>query len=571
MAETRTSPTTKIRRFRAVSRPAWLAARASNVLERRFRLAVLVVTACTAVLGAFVTLPAGVRGLWNLLRPPSPALRDTIVIIERQRSLRQELASADTALERSRQTLQLASMARIDALVAGTDPRADSLARLVALFEPLIARAENAPLPETYRAIAESPALRNDPRVRALVDSLGDVERERDEFGAGAAVDPIYVSLTTRSNALGRAIVAVAEARRLWLRREIAALNAAHAPQAPVQSPLPDTLTAALHRDSVARALATGNAALGAARLENARVLAALSRARASGQLATFPVLLAASIVIGGAIAFILLLADEIGSPRLATGAEAERLTDARVLTVLGPREVPAERMRRESDRERPSLLDPGLDTHRMMAWHITAMAPPDGLVVITGETAVIRATTAANIAAVLANEARGTLLIDLDFEMHLLAAMLGVRGSPGMAEVLQNRRSWSESIVPVTVGRGRTLDLIPSGMRSRALGPSEAEALGAETRRAARRYDYTIVSAPLPVARGALPAVDVVLCAALARTKVSTLARSAAGLRDDGARILGVVLWEGALPSPPTSRSVDRSRRDRTHPRNAA
>jgi Mrp family chromosome partitioning ATPase len=571
MAETRTSPTTKIRRFRAVSRPAWLAARASNVLKRRFRLAVLVVTACTAVLGAFVTLPAGVRGLWNLLRPPSPALRDTVSIVGRERVLRQQLADADTALERARQALRLASMARVDALVAGTDPRADSLARLVALFEPLIARAENAPLPDTYRAIAESPALREDGRARALVDSLADVERERDEFGAGAAVDPIYVSLTTRSNALGRAIVALADSRRLALRREIAALNAAHAPHEPVETPLPDTLSAALRRDGVARALATSSAALGAVRRENARVLAALSRVRTSGQLASFPVLLAASVVIGGAIAFVLLLTDEIGSPRLATGAEAERLTDARVLTVLGPREVPAERMRRESDRERPSLLDPGLDAHRMMAWHITAMAPPDGLVVITGETAVIRATMAANIAAVLANEARGTLLIDLDFEVHALAAMLAVRESPGMADVLHNRRSWSESIVQVTVGRGRTLDMIPSGVRSRALGPSEADALGAETRRAARRYDYTIVSAPLVIARRALPAVDVVLCAALARTKVSTLARSAAGLRDDGARILGVALWEGTLPSPPPSKSIDRSRRDRTHPRHAA
>jgi Mrp family chromosome partitioning ATPase len=571
MAELRTSPTTKIRRFRAVSRPAWLAARASNVLKRRFRLAILVATASTAVLGAFVTLPAGVRGLWNLLRPASPSLRDTVAVIDQQRSLRQELAGADTALARAREALQLASMARVDALVAGTDPRADSLARIVAVFEPLIARAENAPLPETYRAIAESPALRDDARARALVDSLGDVERERDEFGAGAAVDPIYVSLTTRSNALGRAIVALAESRRLALRREISVLNATHASPAPVETPLPDTLAAAQRRDSLAKVLAVSSRAVGTARVENARVLAALSRARASGQLASFPVLLAASVVIGGAIAFILLLTDEIGSPRLATSAEAERLTDARVLTVIGPREVPAERMRRESDRERPSLLDPGLDAHRMMAWHITAMAPPEGLVVITGETAVIRATTAANIAAVLANEARGTLLIDLDFETHVLAGLLGARESPGMADVLQNRRSWSESIVQVTVGRGRTLDMIPSGIRSRALGPSEAEALGAETRRAARRYDYTIVSASLAVARRALPAVDVVLCAALARTRVSTLARSAAGLRDDGARILGVALWEGSLPSPPTAKSIDRLRRDRTNPRHAA
>jgi len=41
-----------------------------------------------------------------------------------------------------------------------------------------------------------------------------------------------------------------------------------------------------------------------------------------------------------------------------------------------------------------------------------------------------------------------------------------------------------------------------------------------------------------------------VLLCAQLQRTRGRRLARLAAGMRDEGAEITGVVLWEGAAPS---------------------
>src|SRR5438876_11656436 len=74
----------------------------------------------------------------------------------------------------------------------------DSLSAELATLNRLIDRAENAPLPTSYRALAASPTVAADPRVRVLLDSLADIERERNAFGAVGGVDPVDLSLTSR-------------------------------------------------------------------------------------------------------------------------------------------------------------------------------------------------------------------------------------------------------------------------------------------------------------------------------------------------------------------------------------
>jgi Mrp family chromosome partitioning ATPase len=516
------------------------------VLSRRSRLVALVVFVAGGILTGFLVFPAGVRGVVGLLRPPTP-LRDTVALAGAERLAGDRLAAAESLVTATRRQLQLAQAAH--AAASRSLPQVDSIVAQLALIEPLMQRAENAPLPETFRAIATSPTLSGDARVSALLDSLADVERERDEFGAGAAVDPVFVALTTRANALGRSIVAIADARRAALRRQLDSLQArASARAAP--APLPDTTGVLAQRDAAARDAARARQALDATRAANAAAVAAAAREREAVQLAPVPVLALAALVIAAALVFALSLGDEIRSPRIADAAEAERLSNARVLTVVRTRDVPADRLRRAADRERPPLLDPGLDAYRMVAWHVSAHAPRDGLVVVTGDSAPVRAIIAANIAAVLADEARATLLVDIDFERRLLADILRVPVVPGIAAVLENRRRWPEAVVQVTTGRGRTLDIIPSGLRARPLGPAEAEALGGEIARAARRYDFTVVQAPLRLARRVLLSRDTVLCATVTRTRLATLARGAATLRSDGSRVLGVALWEGPLPS---------------------
>ena len=95
----------------------------------------------------------------------------------------------------------------------------------------------------------------------------------------------------------------------------------------------------------------------------------------------------------------------------------------------------------------------------------------------------------------------------------------------------------------------GRALDILPAGGRPTPLGPAESQALIGEVQRAARRHDATIVVAPLATVKKYRAGDDVVVCATLTRTRLSTLARTVATLIDEGARVRGVVLWEGEIP----------------------
>jgi len=47
-----------------------------------------------------------------------------------------------------------------------------------------------------------------------------------------------------------------------------------------------------------------------------------------------------------------------------------------------------------------------------------------------------------------------------------------------------------------------------------------------------------------------------VVVCATLTETRLATLARTVATLIDEGARVRGVVLWDGAPPAVPRGES---------------
>ena len=540
------STSTLTRRLRSASRSIWWGSRARNVLSRRRRLISLSVPVAVATFAAFYILPTGVRALWQSMREAAPMLRDTAPLARAERQAKTQLAAEESLLADARLSLARAEAESAQVRLGMLSPRGDSLVASIRVLDALIGRASDAPLLETYRAIGETAVLRDDPQTRALLDSLSDIERERDEFGAGAAVDPVFVSLTTRANILGRAIVATAEAQRRLLARDLASMRRI-GPESGVAHPImPDTLAMSARLDSTRTQLATITSALANATGTNAAARAAVMQARAATQMAPVTILVVGSMVLSLVVLFAISLGNEIRAPRVADGAEAERVADARVLSVIGSRVIPPQRMRRAADRQRPALLDPQLDAYRMLAWHVSAHAPRNGLLVVTGDAPLMTAVIAANIAAVLANEARAALLLDIDFDRLPIADILKIPATPGIAAVLENRRRWSETIVQVTSGRGRSLDCIPAGVRSRSLGPAERDALGGEIQRAARRYDITIVNAPLFLARRVLVGCDALVCATLSSTRLSTLARSTAGLRDDGARVLGVALWEG-------------------------
>lgn len=121
---------------------------------------------------------------------------------------------------------------------------------------------------------------------------------------------------------------------------------------------------------------------------------------------------------------------------------------------------------------------------------------------------------------------------------------------SPGLAAVLENRRKWSEALVQVDVGRSRTIDVLPAGARARPIGPAETQALIAVILRAARRHDATVVVSSSGEALRRRAGDDVVLVATAGTTRLATLARAVATLSDVGARVRGIVLWEGPPPA---------------------
>ena len=365
---------------------------------------------------------------------------------------------------------------------------------------------------------------------------------------AEATIDPVYIALTTQANALGRAIQGIGQQRLATLRAEATALPAPVATR-PLPNPLPDTTIALTARAAALRRVASSEAEMRAARSANtvADSLAAGERQRTS--LATLPVLIAAAAVLSMFMAFAAALMDEMRSPRVADAVEAERLTNQRVLTVVGTRAIPADRARRAADRSIPPLLDPTADGYRILAWHITSRWPADGVITIAGDEAEVAAIIGANLAAVFAVDARATLLVDAELVEGPVQRVLDLPDSPGLAAVLENRRKWSEALVQVDVGRSRTIDVLPAGERARPIGPAETQALIALILRAARRHDATVVVSSSGDALRRRAGDDVILCATAGTTRLATLARAVATLTDVGARVRGIVLWEGPPP----------------------
>lgn len=99
----------------------------------------------------------------------------------------------------------------------------DSVRIAAAALSSRLQRAQNAPLAASWRSLASDPLLQQDAHVRALADSLAEAERARNEYDAVGGVDPIYLELSSRVTAFGRAIERIALTRIAMLLQPTAA------------------------------------------------------------------------------------------------------------------------------------------------------------------------------------------------------------------------------------------------------------------------------------------------------------------------------------------------------------
>ena len=539
------------RRRRAEMRAAWVAARTRNTLRHPMRLAAICGAVFICALVLLVLAPRDARRASREIAPLTTRWRDTIPLLRTVDSATQRLAVVDSVLAARRALAERrVYMPPPDTLSANAKATRDALAATSFELNRLLERVENSPLPQSYRALGETPALKDDPRVRAMLDSLADVEREREDFGAGGGVDPIFVALTARATEIGRSIQSVAESRRIALRDSLA-LFRSPVVSAPIVVAV-DTVGPLQRRASAQVVRDSAQAALDAARRENIVVDRRLREARAQANVVAPPVaILAAAVVLGVMVGFALSLLIEVSRPRVSDLQEAERVTGARVLAVVHPRVIPPERARRKADLRLPPLIDPTSDAYRHLASHTSVAGSSRAIVTVVGDVPSVTATIAANIAAVSANEMRSTMLVDADLVERPITSVLRLPEANGLTAVLSGTAELSAAAIQAPVGRDRWLEVVPGGSHTRSpIATREAETLRAAIIRSARHYELTLVVAPFDRANDVRVGPAVIVCAHVAHSLVATLRTSVANLRDAGAQIIGIVLWAADAPS---------------------
>lgn len=539
-----------------------MAARARNALRRPVFIGAVSIVTFIASLVALVVVPQQARRTAAQIRPLDAQRPDTEPTVAALREAERQVAAADSSIVAARNALSqliaaTATTPVADTLATGepitgaTRSARDSLATQVAQLGRLLARAENAPLLGSYRALAEAPAMRGDASVRQLLDSLVEIERERESYNAVGGVDPVFVALTARANELGRAIEAAAIARRAELRGQMAAL----APPPPDigSRPVPDTMQT-IATAGAARAAAAGVAnRLARERAELARLDEREARARDLANVgASPPTMLAAALIFGAVIGFGFALIDEIRHPRIADAYEAERATGVRVLGVISPLPQSPERGRRSSDRAAPPYIDPGADGHQLIYLHIATAGANVLMLTVTGDNPAVSAVVGINFAAIAADEARSTLLIDTDAAASTVATALRLRASEGISGLVSEKVSWPEAARPVRIGRESSIDVVPTGPDAPPFQGVSA-LLQNDAVRLARRYDtIVIVSAAEQVLNGlpsVLPIPDVIYCVRTGQTPLAHLRRAVEDTERTGGRIRGIVLWNAPDP----------------------
>jgi Mrp family chromosome partitioning ATPase len=552
---------------RAIPRQTWLANRAGNALRRpAFILAIGI--------GTFVTAIVSLVVVFNAQRQPPPpipmAVRpDTLPIAAAIASSRVQLAQAESALVATRaEASAAAGPQRTDTLVRmEVTASRDSLSARLAGLEARLTRAEQAPLFSSYKALADHPELQSDARVRALLDTLSDIEREREGFGAVGGVDPIFVALTSRASEVGRALQSIARERRNGLLTQLGGVVPAEAEPESPPAPVIDTLTHLVARDSLRRDIQERAVELSKRRSLAQGMDREEERARQRANEVAPPLaLLASAFVLSWAFGFAVAFVGELRTPRVSNENELERFLGVRVLSSVNTPMPSADRGRREADRAAPPYVDPGIEGYQLAYLGLALDQPTLLVATVTGDDPAIAAVVACNLAAVAADEARTTLVVDLE-RSGSASAVLRTRVAPGVADMIVGERGWPDATTVARIGRDKTVDLVPRGSGTQELAASELIGLlKRDCPRLARYYDAILLhAAATDVTQGlagALPSPEVIYCAQPGITPLRQLRGQLDLIRAAGGSIRGIVLWEAERPLLPTLKELAVARR---------
>jgi hypothetical protein len=543
-------------RAAASSNYLWMSARALNASRRSTIMGIVGGLVFVCALIAFVLVPRQASKAAVAAVALAAGLQErtdsTGLVSIRDRALA-GMTAADSMLAVARRITVPVPVAIVDTFPPQLIAQRESLTTVVGTLNRLIEHADNAPLPASYRALGLAPVMVGDQQVKVLLDSISDIEKERDAFGAVGGVDPVYVALTSRATALGRQIQSIAEAKQSTARTRLTVLRP------PVPAPVPqarvDTMKFLAQRLDAQRTYRGATAGLAQTRTTNEKIDRESSKARDLANVGAPPLaMLGAALVLALTLGFAVAFGLELNRPHVADAREAEQVTGARVLTVIRPGEVMAERSRRQADAEAPPLIDIMSEGYRRLYLHLAATEANVPIVTIAGDIAAIVGTVASNLAAAAAYEARSTLLVDVDPVTSIVASVLRIPPNPGFAGIVSGISDWAASIVSTTIGRDRPLDILPSGTSPVGAPSIEVtERIRGDFARMERRYDLIVIAAPtayvLRNSTAVLPSPDVVLCARVGHTRINYLKGSVEGFRALNLRVHGLVLWDDDLP----------------------
>src|SRR5256885_12086175 len=272
------TPTSEYRLI--VPRATYLAARARNAMHRPIFIGAVSVGTFVTALVALVVVPQQAQRAAQAIAPKPGERPDTAALGYSVAVSQARVAATDSAVTAARIKSAMLSQAEVDTLDPVVTARRDSLNRRLTELDALLTRTETAPLAASYRALAESPELAGHASVKVLLDSLTDIERERDASATSGGADPVFVALTARATEIGRALQNIGVSRRDSLRNAIASIAPPARPTA-TELAQADTMRRIVARDSANAALATATAQLAAARLRLEDLDRRAERARA--------------------------------------------------------------------------------------------------------------------------------------------------------------------------------------------------------------------------------------------------------------------------------------------------
>jgi len=545
---------------------AWLRRRALSA--RRRRQIILWTWAWTTLASGVVLLsiPARAVARQRLYLDRSRQYSDINVYLSRHSTAQRRVNADSGRLTTARNRLMAALDAETEQMGPEELARRDSLRAVLSELNVPLERAGSAPLVTSYRALAQSGALRRSTRARALLDSLNAVEQNRSTFGAIGGVDPIFVALTARAGEIGKAIVQLGLGERTALESQIEQLDPAlrsAAAAARATRLARDTLSQAESLAESERALGAATASLDSARRRNEALAASVARARVVEAFGGSPVAaLAAAIALGLATSFALAMWMEVRRPRAADAYEAEASAAARVIAEIRSAFARPDGLRRKSDLEVPRCIDLLTTTFDELYARLADGAHNLHRVTVCGDSADAAAVVASNLAAAAVRQARTVLLVDGDSAHRAATTLLGVSDRLGLSDLTAGDIEWPAAIAGVTIGRDRTIDVLPAGNpapgAAGARGTDSTNAtpglakpgwtLGAVVETVARRYDTVVLA--LGPAVEQLEGIEgrslgeVLLVVREGRSEVADVERLAAAVRATGKAVSGVLLW---------------------------